>query len=113
VNPTEGQRAQPTVLAGALLEPEPPLHNSSSTCAGEESSFGHATAEDLTFSYTVASSAIEDTPARMSGDGVVSVNNISNVANDMRSPRDCDEFLSELSRFMNDSPLHNTPLGEV
>jgi len=112
VNPTEGQRAQPTVLAGALLEPEPPLHNSSSTCAGEESSFGHATAEDLTFSHSVASSAIQDTPARMSGDGVVSVNNISNVANDMRSPRDCDEFLSELSRFMNDSPLRNTPLGE-
>lgn len=115
VNPTEGPRAQPAAPAGALREP--PLHNSSATCAGEESSFDHATAntcaEDVTFGCTVASSAIQDIPAQMSGDGVVSVNNISNEANDMCSPHDCDEFLlEELSRFLNDSPVRNTPFGE-
>jgi len=45
---------------------------------------------------------------------VVSVNNISNEANDMYSPHDCDGFLlEELSRFLNDSPVRNTPFGEV
>lgn len=112
VNPTEGPRAQPAALQ------EPPLHNSSATCAGEESSFDHATAntcaEDVTFGYTVASSAIQDIPAQLSGDGVVSVNNIPNEANDMYSPHGCDEFLlGELSRFLNDSPVRITPLGEV
>ena len=116
VNRTEGPRDQPAAPADALQEP--PLHNSSATCAGEESSFDHATsntcAEDVTFGCTVASSAIQDIPAQMSRDGVVSVNNISNEANDMYSPHDCDGFLlEELSRFLNDSPVRNTPFGEV
>ncbi|OEL17627.1 NAC domain-containing protein 82 [Dichanthelium oligosanthes] len=112
VNPTEVPHTQHAAPAGAAHEP--PLHNTSAACAGEESSFDHATAstciEDLTFGYTVAASAIQDIPAQQSGDGVVSGNNISNGANDMYS-QDCDGFLlEELSRFLNDSPLHD--LGE-
>ncbi|KAL5662184.1 hypothetical protein ACJX0J_029309, partial [Zea mays] len=114
VNPTEGPHTQPVAPAGALQEP---LHNSSATCVVEGSPFDHATAntcaEGVTFGYTVASSAIEDMPAQLSGDGVVSMNNISSEVNDMYSPHDCDEFLlEEMSRFLNDSPMRNTPYGE-
>ncbi|CAL5095050.1 unnamed protein product [Urochloa decumbens] len=112
VNPTtpHTQNAVPSAR-------EPPLQNASVACAGEESSFDHATAttcvEDLTFGCTVADSAIQDIPAQQSGDGVVSANNISNGVNDMYNPHDCDGFvLEELSRFLNDSPLHDTTLGE-
>ncbi|KAK8457752.1 hypothetical protein SEVIR_3G241000v4 [Setaria viridis] len=54
-----------------------------------------------------------DIPAQQSGEGVVSANNISNGVDDMYSPHDCDGFLlEELSRFLNDSPLHDATLGE-
>ncbi|CAN6333005.1 unnamed protein product [Urochloa humidicola] len=114
VNPTEGPHAQHAVPAAAR---EPPLQITSAACDGEESSFDHATAttcvEDLTFDYTVADSAIQDIPAQQSGEGVVSANNIYNGANDMYNPHDCDGFLlEELSRFLNDSPLRDTTVGE-
>ncbi|KAK8457751.1 hypothetical protein SEVIR_3G241000v4 [Setaria viridis] len=89
VNPTEDSHAQHEVPAAT-------------TCV-----------EDLTFGYTVAGSAIQDIPAQQSGEGVVSANNISNGVDDMYSPHDCDGFLlEELSRFLNDSPLHDATLGE-
>ncbi|PUZ65904.1 hypothetical protein GQ55_3G263000 [Panicum hallii var. hallii] len=54
-----------------------------------------------------------DIPAQQSVDGVVSGINTSNGVNDMYGPPDCDGFLlEELSRFLNDSPLRDTTLGE-
>jgi len=116
VNPMEGPHAQHAVPAGAAREP--PLQNTSVACVGEESSFDHGTAttsvEDLTFGYAIAGSAIQDIPAHQSVDGVVSRINMSNGVNDVYSPHDCDGFLlEELSRFLNDSPLRDTTLGEV
>ncbi|CAN6337545.1 unnamed protein product [Urochloa humidicola] len=111
VNPTEGPHTQPAVPAAAH---EPPLQNASAACAGEESSFDHATAcaEDITFGYPVADLAVQDIPAQQSGEVVVSAN-MSNGVNDMYSTNDCDGFLlEELSRFLNDSPLCDTTLGE-
>ncbi|KAJ1263005.1 hypothetical protein BS78_09G151100 [Paspalum vaginatum] len=111
VNPTEGPHAQLAVPADAVQEP--PLHNSSAACAVEESSLGHATAstcvEDFTFCHTIAASAIQDISAQQSGDGVVSGNNVSNGVNDMYNPHEYDGFLlEELSRFLDDSPIHDT-----
>lgn len=114
VHPMEGPHAQHAVPADAVQEQ--PLHNSSAAYAGEESSFDHAIAstcvEDSTFGHTLAGSAIQDIPAEQSADGVVYENDISNGVNDMYNPHDFDGFLlEELSRFLNDSPLHDT-LGE-
>lgn len=113
VNPTEGPHTQHALpSAGAH---EPPLQT---PFAVEESSFDYATAttcvDDMTFGSTVAGSAILNVPAQLSGDGVVSGNNISNGVNDIYGTQECDGFiLEELSRFLNDSPLGNTTFGEV
>jgi hypothetical protein len=116
VNPMDGPHAQHAVPAGTAREP--PLQNTSVACVGEESSFDHATGttsvEDLTFGCAIAGTAIQDIPAQQSVDGVVSGINTSNGVNDMYGPPDCDGFLlEELSRFLNDSPLRDTTLGEV
>jgi hypothetical protein len=118
VNPMEDPHTQHEVPGGAAHEPL--LQNASAACAEQESSFAYATATTCVeeFGYTVADSAIQDIPAQQSeqsGEGVVSANNISNGVDDMDSPHDCDGFLlEELSRFLNDSPIHDsTTLGEV
>ncbi|KAF8719705.1 hypothetical protein HU200_024456 [Digitaria exilis] len=115
VNPTQGPQTQLAIPSGGAHEP--PLQTTSAACTVEESSFDYATAttcvEDITFGAPVAGSAILNVPAQLSGDGVVSANNISNGVNDIYGTPECDGFLlEELSRFLNDSPLGNTTFGE-
>ncbi|XP_062179697.1 NAC domain-containing protein 2-like [Phragmites australis] len=116
VNPVEDPHVQHAAPAGAVEVPR--LQHSSAACAGEESSFDLVTAttcieEDLAFGYTTAGSAFQDLSAQQAIDGVVSGNNISNEVNDMCNPHDFDGLsLEDLSRFLNDSPLHDSPVGE-
>ncbi|XP_062231426.1 NAC domain-containing protein 82-like [Phragmites australis] len=118
VNPMEDLHVQHAVPAGVVGEPH--LQHSSAACAGDDSSFYLVTStcvEDFTFGSATVGSAIQDLPAqhavKSSGGGVVSGNNISNEVNDMYNTCDVDGFLlEELSRFLNDSPLHDSPVGE-
>jgi hypothetical protein len=105
VNPVEDPHVQQATPAGTMEEPS--LQYSSAACAREESTFdvtANTCVEGVKFGNAVAGSDIQD--------GMVSENNVSNEVNDLCNPPEFDRFLlEELSKFLNDSPLHYNSFG--
>jgi hypothetical protein len=107
VNPVEDPHAQQATPTGTMEESI--LPHSSAACAMEESSFdatANTCVEDMPLGNVVAGSDIQDR--------IVSENNVSNEVNNWCNPPEFDGFLlEELSKFLNDSPIHDNSFGGV
>jgi hypothetical protein len=107
VNPVEDPHVQQATPSGTMEESS--LQYASAACAKEGSTFdvtANTCVEGAKFGNAFPGSDIQD--------GMVSGNNVSNEINDLCNPPEFDSFLlEELSKFLNDSPLHDNSLGGV